>query len=194
MHQIKHGVIDGNNSIILRKEQDQNVDEFKFEAGRLYTVDVIMSTGAGKPIERDAKPTVFKRDLAKRYQLKMQASRALLSEVDSNFGAFPFALSQIEDEKHARLGIRECVEHELLVKYPVLFEKAGDLTAQFKLTVLIMPSGVVTAISGLTPQETVTCLNTEKKLTAELEELVNRVPETKKSRKVVNAGTQASSA
>jgi len=149
MHQMKHGVIDGNNCILLREEQDQMVEDFQFEAGRVYTIDVFMSTGAGKPIEKDARPTVFKRDVAKKYQLKMQASRNLLTEVDQSHAPFPFSLSQITDEKQARLGLKECVEHGLFTKYPVLYEKPGDVVAQFKYTVIIMPSGVVTTSTGM---------------------------------------------
>jgi len=31
----------------------------------------------------------------------------------------------LEDEKKARLGIGECVNHELMIPYPVLYEKDG---------------------------------------------------------------------
>jgi len=183
MHQMKHGVIDGNNCILLREEQDQSVDEFEFEAGRVYTVDVIMSTGLGKPIERDARTTVYKRDLAKKYQLKMQASRTLLTEVDQVHAPFPFALSQASDEKQARLGLKECVDHSLLTKFPILFEKPGDLVAQFKYTVLIMPSGVVNVTTGLPLEVAQAIFESDKKLTPELTEILNRVPEKKKKKK-----------
>ena len=52
----------------------------------------------------------------------------------------PFALRMLEDSK-ARLGLVECMNHELLQAYPVLHEKAGDLTAHFKFTLLCMPNG-----------------------------------------------------
>lgn len=191
MHQIKHGVIDGNNSIILREEQDQAVDEWAFEAGRIYTVDVIMSTGAGKPIEKDARTTVFKRDLARKYQLKMQASRALLSEVDAKHSPFPFSLSQVEDEKHARLGVKECVDHGLFARYPVLFEKPGDLVAQFKYTVLIMPSGVVTLLTGFPVDVTQPLVESDKALTPELAEIMARVHADKKAKKKAAGGGDA---
>jgi methionine aminopeptidase len=40
-----------------------------------------------------------------------------------------------------RLGLVECLNHGLLHPYPVLHEKPGDLVAQIKGTVLLMPSG-----------------------------------------------------
>jgi len=190
MHQIKHGVIDGNNAILLREEQDQSVEEFEFEAGRIYTIDVLMSTGAGKPHEKDARPTVYKRDVARRYQLKMQASRNLLSEIDQNFSPFPFSLCQVEDERQARLGLKECVDHGLLNKYPVLYEKPGDVVAQFKYTVLIMPSGVVTLLTGFPVDATQPLIQTDKTLTPELAEIMARVHATKKAKKKAAAAEE----
>ena len=38
-----------------------------------------------------------------------------------------YSFRAIEDEKKARLGVGECVNHELMVPYPVLFEKDGTL-------------------------------------------------------------------
>jgi methionyl aminopeptidase len=39
------------------------------------------------------------------------------------------------------LALKECLGHGLLHAYPVLYEKPGELTAQIKGTVLLMPSG-----------------------------------------------------
>jgi hypothetical protein len=30
-----------------------------------------------------------------------------------------------QDEKNARLGVKECVEHKLLEPYPVIYERDG---------------------------------------------------------------------
>lgn len=48
---------------------------------------------------------------------------------------------RVLEEKRARLGLVECVNHELLQPYPVLHEKPGDLVAHIKFTVLLMPNG-----------------------------------------------------
>lgn len=53
-----------------------------------------------------------------------------------------------EDEITAKLGVKECAEHDLLNFYPVLLEKPGEVVASFKYTVLIMPGGTV-QITGL---------------------------------------------
>ena len=41
----------------------------------------------------------------------------------------------------AKLGMKECVQHDLLQPYPVLWEKEGDYVAHVKFTVLVMPNG-----------------------------------------------------
>ncbi|XP_076342036.1 proliferation-associated protein 2G4-like isoform X4 [Tachypleus tridentatus] len=48
----------------------------------------------------------------------------------------------LEDEKKARMGVVECVNHKLIEPFTVLYEKEGELVAQFKFTVLLMPSGL----------------------------------------------------
>jgi curved DNA binding protein len=141
MHNMKPFVIDGNKCIINKVEPDQNVDEIEFEPYEVYGIDIAMSTGKGKPIERDARTTVFKRAIEAKYALKMKASRYVLSEVDKLYPALPFATSLLTDIRQAKLGMKECVQHDLLQPYPVLWEKEGDYVAHVKFTVLVMPNG-----------------------------------------------------
>ena len=46
-----------------------------------------------------------------------------------------------EEEKKARMGVVECVKHQVLQPFNVLYEKDGNFVAQFKFTVLLMPNG-----------------------------------------------------
>merc|ERR1712151_811745 len=64
------------------------------------------------------------------------------------FPALPFTLRAIEDEQVARVGVSEARRHELLEEYPVLHEKLGEVVAQFKFTVLLLPGGTK-RITGL---------------------------------------------
>merc|ERR1712198_458895 len=113
----------------------------------VYAIDVIVSTGDGKGREEDARTTVFKkRDIV--YQLKLKASRVFFSEMDKRFALMPFTLRAFEDEKKARMGVVECVKHGLCDPYPVIFEREGDVVAQFKFTVLLMPSGPLRITGG----------------------------------------------
>lgn len=147
-HRMKRFVIDGNKVILLREETDQKVEDSCFELNEVYSIDVVMSTGDGKPKEMQSRTTIFKRSVDKNYMLKMRSSRTLFNEVNSKFPALPFALRALDDERQARMGLVECLKHELIHPFPVLFEKKGDYVAQFKLTVLILPSGP-TRITGL---------------------------------------------
>ena len=47
----------------------------------------------------------------------------------------------MDDEVKARMGLKECVAHGLLQPFNVLYEREGELVAQFKYTVLLMPNG-----------------------------------------------------
>ena len=158
------------------------MEEFAFEKAQVYTVDVVMSTGAGKPTVRDGRVTVFKRNIQNKYQLRSDAARSLVAQVDKSFSTFPFSLRQLEDERTARLGLKECLEHELVTPLPTMVEKPGDLVAQFQYTVLVMPSGNVVCGTGLPADLTTPMFKSDKALTPDLVALVNRVPEKKKKK------------
>jgi len=78
----------------------------------------------------------------------MKSSRAFLSEVEKRFSLMPFTLRHFEDEKRARMGVIECAKHDLVEPYPVYHEKESEFVAEFKFTLLLMPSGQM-KITGL---------------------------------------------
>lgn len=47
------------------------------------------------------------------------------SEIEKKFSTMCFTLRSMEDEKRARLGIVECVKHNLCTSFPVMWEKDG---------------------------------------------------------------------
>jgi hypothetical protein len=57
-------------------------------------------------------------------------------------------LNAFEDEISAKLGVKECLQHDLLIPYPVMAEKAGNYVAVFKTTVIIT-KGKTTALTGI---------------------------------------------
>jgi len=140
-HQMKRFVIDGNRSIISKASIENKVEEFEFEENQIYSVDIVISTGEGKPKELETKTSIFKRAVDQTYLLKMKTSREVFNQVNNKFPTFPFCLRALEDEKRAKLGITEMLKHDLVHPYPVLYEKAGEFVAQIKFTVLILPSG-----------------------------------------------------
>uniref|UniRef100_A0A2P2LV18 ERBB-3 BINDING PROTEIN 1 n=2 Tax=Rhizophora mucronata TaxID=61149 RepID=A0A2P2LV18_RHIMU len=140
-HQMKQFVIDGNKVILSVPNPETRVDDAEFEENEVYAIDIVTSTGEGKPKMLDEKnTTIYKRAVDKNYHLKMKASRFIFSEINQKFPIMPFSARALE-EKRARLGLIECVNHDLLQPYPVLHEKPGDLVAHIKFTVLLMPNG-----------------------------------------------------
>jgi hypothetical protein len=197
-------VIDGSKMILLREELEQKVEECTFEQYEVYAVDVAMSSGEGKPRESgDARTTVFKRTPDRSYRLKMKASRYvhfvvllmviigcryiryLFNEITNRFPSLPFTLRAMADERQARMGVRECLTHELIHPYPVLFERQGDQVAHVKFTVLLLPSGTA-KVTGLTLPAEVVCDKTLDEETASI--LAASSKKKKKKKKKVRAG------
>lgn len=145
---MKRYVIDASKVILLREEPEHRVENCTFEVNEVYSVDVAMTTGDGRPREQDIRTTIFKRNVDRNYNLKLKASRALFSEINKKYPTLPFTLRAVEDERQAKLGIKELVQHELLTPYPVLFERQGAFVAHIKFTILILPNGN-TQITGL---------------------------------------------
>ncbi|XP_780193.2 proliferation-associated protein 2G4 [Strongylocentrotus purpuratus] len=148
-HQLKRNIINGEKSIIQNPTEEQLREHSKctFEVHEVYAIDVLVSTGEGKAKERENRVTVYKRT-DETYQLKMRTSRTFFSELTKRFTTMPFSLRSFEDEGKARMGIVECLNHNLVEPYPVLYEKDGEFVAQFKFTVLLMPNGPL-KITGL---------------------------------------------
>lgn len=148
-YQMTRGVIDGDKKIYQNPNdvQRREIEKQEFALHEVYAIDVLVSSGEGKPRETEIRTTVYKKkDFI--YQLRMKSSRAFLSEVEKRFSLMPFTLRHFEDEKRARMGVIECAKHDLVEPYPVYQEKEGEFVAEFKYTVLLMPSGQM-KITGL---------------------------------------------
>lgn len=48
----------------------------------------------------------------------------------------------------AKVGVRECMEHGLIMDYPILSEKAGEHVAQFSGTIVVQPKSVAILCGG----------------------------------------------
>jgi formiminotetrahydrofolate cyclodeaminase len=76
----------------------------------------------------DSRTSIYQKDSTITYQLKMKTSRAVFSEVQKKAGAFPFNIRSLEDEKKARLGLQEAVQHALVKPYDVMYVYHASLT------------------------------------------------------------------
>merc|ERR1711994_114538 len=141
-HQLEQNRIDGEKTIIQNPSEAQRKEheKFEFSVHEVYAVDVLITSGEGLGREKNAKITVYKKT-DDTYMLKMKTSREFYSKVSKQFGAMPFNIRNMEDEKKARMGVVECVTHRLIEPFQVLFDKEGSHVAQFKFTVLLMPNG-----------------------------------------------------
>jgi len=146
-HQMKKHVIDANKVIINKPSSEQQVAKAEIEKNDVFAMDIVMSTGEGKPRPSELRTTVFKRNISEKYSLKMKASRSFFSEVNQRFPTMPFTL-RAGDERNWRMGVVECVKHNLFTEYPVLFDKEGTFVAQFKFTIMLLPSGNAARITG----------------------------------------------
>ncbi|KAH0585284.1 Proliferation-associated protein 2G4 [Termitomyces sp. J132] len=137
-------VIDGKKRIILNpsEAQKRDFDTVTFAEGEVYGMDVLISSGEdGKARLEESRTTIYQRDSTVTYQLKMKNSRAVFSEVQKKAGAFPFNIRSLEDEKRARMGLQEAVQHSLVKPYEVIFTPANTFVAGFHFTIALLPSG-----------------------------------------------------
>lgn len=172
-HKIKKHLIDGNDVIINKECSDQRVEEFEFQAGDIIGLDTYVSSGEGKPKEHEGRTTVFKRELQTVYNLKMKSSRSFFAEMGKRFPTLPFAIRSFNDTTAAKVGVKECLEHDLLAAYPVLTEKPGEIVAHFMSTVAVLPRSTV-VLAGAIPFDESKFEAENALKTPEVMELVNK--------------------
>jgi len=63
------------------------------------------------------------------YNLKSKSARNFFSQVNKKYPTLPFSIRGFEDLTGAKVGVKECLEHELLMPYQVLTEKKGEFVA-----------------------------------------------------------------
>lgn len=189
-HLIRRFVIDGDKVIINKSTVEQKVDEFTFEEGEVYTVDIVMSTGEGKAKEVESRTTIFKRAPEGAYNLKLKASRYVMSEINKKFPVLPFTLRSL-DEKQGKMGIIECLKHDLVHPYPVLYEKPGEYVAQIKFTVLLLPSSISKITTHEAPFVKSEYSIVDEKLKHILSLGTKRTSQAKKNKKKKKAGAKA---
>ena len=110
MHEHKRFIIDGADAVLQREDIEQRVEEFEFEVNKVYTVDVFMSSGEGKPKRGEEKATVFKRQVDVNYKPKLAAGKMIISEISKRFPVLPFNLREVGDDAKAKMGANECVK------------------------------------------------------------------------------------
>lgn len=162
-HQQERNNVEAGKEIILNPAEGQkrNFKTHTFAENEVYGLDILVSSGDGK-VRQGEIPTTIYRKGGITYQLKLQSSRNIFTEINKNAGAFPYNLRNTADIRRARLGLKECVSHNLLIPYDVVEEKAGEVVAQFFTTFAITPEGTVIIAGPSAPK-----LTSEKKVSDE---------------------------
>lgn len=106
-HQLKQFKIDGEKTIIQNPNEAQRKEHEKceFALHEVYAIDVLISTGEGVGREKDTKVSIYKKT-EENYQLKLKASRALITEV--------WNVNHIHTLTHTLLLISHCIAIKLI--------------------------------------------------------------------------------
>jgi len=91
---------------------------------------------------------VYKRETETQYSLKSKSAREFFSVVNSKYPTLPFSIRGFDNVTGAKVGVKECVEHDLIMGFPVLSEKSGEFVAQFKGTVVVQPKSTAILCGG----------------------------------------------
>lgn len=103
-HRMRRDIIDGPEVVINQTTFDQKVEERAFAHGDVFGLDVMVSTGEGKPRETEMRCNVYKRAIENTYKLKTESGRKLLAVVEQNFHTFPFSFNQFDDESQLKMN------------------------------------------------------------------------------------------
>jgi len=142
-YEVSRGIIDGYNDDV-----DENVHRFilsrtnpnyefglretEFEENEVYAIDILMSSGTDK-LQNMNETSIYKRVHSIFESLKLKASR----DVISSFGKELFPVKMDPNNVRMKLGLKECIEKDLLTVYPATCEKEGEYIARIKFTVIV---------------------------------------------------------
>ena len=145
---MKKHLIDGNEVIINKETPEQRVDDWEFAPGDIIGLDVYVTSGEGLARDSEARTTVYKREMDMQYNLKSDRARKFFSIVNQKYPTLPFSIRGFEDLTGAKVGVKECINHDLLMAYPVLTDKPGEFVAHFKATIAVQPKSVAILCGG----------------------------------------------
>ncbi|KAH9972812.1 peptidase M24, structural domain-containing protein [Lactifluus volemus] len=126
-------VIDGKKRIILNPTEGQRRDfeTVTFAEGEVYGIDILISSGEdGKARLEESRTTIYQRD-----------HTVSVLEVQKKAGPFPFNVRVLDDEKRARMGLQEAVQHSLVKPYEVVYTPPNTFVAAFHFTIALLSGG-----------------------------------------------------
>ncbi|KDN39688.1 Creatinase/aminopeptidase [Tilletiaria anomala UBC 951] len=140
-------VIDGKKKIVVAPDASSRPDACKLEADEVYGIDLHVTTSADGKSKTGLHATTIYKKTGSTYLLKMATSRKVFSEIAKKAGAFPFNIGSIlpvEELPRARMGVQECVAHNLVTPFEVLHDGSSSaITAQVFLTIAVNNKGAI---------------------------------------------------
>lgn len=146
LHNQGKNLLYGPKEIILNptKENKNQMDTFKFEEGEVYGLDVLVSTSAEGKVKLSEYKTSLYKLTGTTYALKLKTSHKTLGDFKRKALAhYPFNVKNLEDPRKARVGLIECVNHQVMLAYDIQAEKQGEFVGQFFTTLAVTKDGVV---------------------------------------------------
>ncbi|KAL7268423.1 hypothetical protein RUND412_008958 [Rhizina undulata] len=141
---LERNEIEGKKRIVVLPSEGIPKSDGTPEIGDAWGVEVAVSTGSGKLKEVPGKRPTLHRKTETKFMLKRPTGRETLNEVTKKFGTFPFSMRQLDNERNAKVGMLECVRHNVFRQFEVLGEKeSGHLVARSYVTVAITKNGIV---------------------------------------------------
>lgn len=146
-YQISKDILNGSNDdvdvddaecihrFILNKENPNyefSMRDMPLEENEVYAIDILMSTGSCK-LNNIEHTTIYHKHHSNRIPLKMKSSKETLSLFNNK--CFPQQLDM--ENTRNRLGIKECIDKNLVYKYPVVADKENEYIARVKFTVIV---------------------------------------------------------
>lgn len=147
-HKLKKHVIDSDE--VISSTTGTKVEEYEFHPGDVFGLEIFVSSGGGKPKQSEIKTTIYKRCIENTYLLKSDKARSFLKQVNSKYPSLPFSLRAFEDQTMVRIGVKHCLDHQLIEPFSVVEEEKGEVVAHWKASVAVLANGTV-FLSGNLP-------------------------------------------
>ena len=148
-HKHKKHLIDEGDVIMNKPIPERKAQKYEFAPGDVFGLDIYLTTGEGKAKLTELRTTVFRRAVENVYNLRSKAGRAFVSQVDKRYPSLPFSLRAFSDDiTSAKLGVKHCMDHELLEPFEVHELDSGEQMVRFCATVAIQGAGTAILAGG----------------------------------------------
>ena len=155
-HRVKRFIVDGQKSIIGRRQLDaeprHDTETMEIDTNHVYNIDIVFSSGEWKLRPSDAHPTTMYRRNEVQAPLRMKSARQALMEIRKRFLSFPFVVKDVfpGEVPKSKFGVKSLAEVGLADPLPVMESKGTAIIARFSCTVAVTER-TIDVLCGLSP-------------------------------------------